>query len=187
MQTQIISSKRVLQKELTKFLSTLSITGFSSGSTWADQNFALLRENGQILIDDGTIGWGAFMGSINQFIGSFNGEKIYCNGGAGIITGDGRGTFTAGHQYDLVLIEAPFEPSTVAQAVWSVKATLGTRTIVSGDTMVYVASQLSMDNAIELETGKAYMVTFKNNSGSAGINGFGINTTIQLGKGVYTG
>ena len=53
--------------------------------------------------------------------------------------------------------------------------------------MVYVESQLSMDNAIELETGKAYMVTFKNNSGASGINGFGINTTIQLGKGVYTG
>lgn len=185
MQTQVISSKRFLQKQLVRFMSDISITGHTT-SSWTDQHFALLRENGQILIDDGTIGWGAFMGSVNQFIGSFNGQKLYCCGGAGIITNDGRTPFTAGNQYDLVLLEAPFSPPTLSNAVWTIKQTLATKTIVSGQTLVYAESQLTIDNAIELDADKVYMLTFKNNSGTTGYTRFGVQTTLNLGKGVIS-
>jgi len=183
MQIRVSSNKRYTQKGLIEFTSSISSTASSSG-TWRDRDYALLRDNGQILFDDGSIGWGAFMGQANQIIGGVTNNPIYCCGGTALLTTDGRSRFTIGERYDLVLIEADLG-STQTSAVWTTKSTLDSHIIVSGgEASVYLESYLTIDNAIELDPNKAYMMTLFNNSGANAISGMGVNTNLLLGKGI---
>lgn len=182
MQIRVSSNKRYTQKGLIEFTSSISSTASDSGS-WRDREYALLRDNGQILFDDGSIGWGAFMGQANQIIGGVTNNPIYCCGGTALLTTDGRSRFTIGERYDLVLIEADLG-STEANAVWTTKSTLDSYAISGSEASVYLESYLTIDNAIEFDPNKAYMMTIYNNSGGDAINGVGINTNLLLGKGI---
>lgn len=186
MQIRVSSNKRYTQGELIEFTSSISSTAQSNG-VWNDQYYALLRDNGQILFDEGSIGWGAFMGQANQIIGGFTNNPLYCCGGTALMTTDGRSRFDAGQRYDLVLIEADLG-SSQATAVWTTKATLDTFTIPASPTYnsIFLQQYFTKDNAIELDPTMAYMMTIFNNSGGDGIRGVGINTNLLLGKGILT-
>jgi len=185
MQIRVSSNKRYTQGELIEFTSSISSTASSNGA-WSNQAYALLRDNGQILFDEGSIGWGAFMGQANQIIGGFTNNPLFCCGGTALITTDGRSRFDAGQKYDLVLIEADLG-SSQANAVWTTKSTLDTYTIPASPVRsVFLESYLTKSNAIELDPSKAYMMTIFNDSGGDGIRGVGINTNLLLGKGILT-
>lgn len=184
MQIRVSSNKRYTQGELIEFTSSISSTAQSNG-VWNDQYYALLRDNGQILFDEGSIGWGAFMGQANQIIGGATNNPLFCCGGTALVTGDGRTRFDAGDKYDLVLIEADLG-SSQATAVWTTKATLDTFTIPASPTYnsIFLQQYFTKDNAIELDPSMAYMMTIKNDSGGDAIRGVGINTNLLLGKGI---
>lgn len=185
MQIRVSSNKRFTQDELIKFTSSISCTA-SSNATWNDQYYALLRDNGQIFFDEGTIGWGAFMGQANQIIGGETNNPLYCCGGTALITGDGRARFTTGEKYDLVLIEADLGSSQTS-AVWTTKSTLATYTVPAQvPQSIYLESYLTTSTAIQLDPTMAYMMTIFNDSGQGAIRGVGINTSLLLGKGVKT-
>ncbi len=183
MQIRVSSNKRFTRPELIKYTSLVSSTA-SSNAVWNDQFYALLRDNGQILFDDGSIGWGAFMGQANQIIGGVTNNPLFCCGGTALITTDGRSRFSTGEKYDLVLIEADLG-SSQASAVWTTKSTIDTYTIpASVPQSVLLGDPLFIFGAIELDPSKAYMMTIKNDSGGDAIRNCGINTNLLLGKGV---
>ena len=185
MQIRVSSNKRFTQDELIKFTSSISCTA-SSNATWTDQYYALLRDNGQIFFDEGSIGWGAFMGQAQQIIGGVINNPLYCCGGSALITGDGRARFSTGEKYDLDLIEADLG-SSQASAVWTTKSTLATYTVpASVPNSIFLELYLTISTAIELDPQKAYMLTIKNDSGGSAIRGVGINTNLLLGKGIRT-
>ena len=68
LQTQITSNDGINNQIASSFQNVFQMSGGQTTDI-ADDEYLFVREGGQMLADDGTIGWGAFASQFKQFIG----------------------------------------------------------------------------------------------------------------------
>lgn len=84
LQTQITSNDGINNQIASSFQNVFQMSGGQTTDV-ADDEYLFVREGGQMLADDGTIGWGAFASQFKQFIGD---GQTYVKGISFVIQSD---------------------------------------------------------------------------------------------------